>query len=72
MFKWLLDFSLGNRLLVLIAGVVLMGYGAFTLSRMPVDVFPDLNKPTVTIVTEAGGMAPEEVEQLITLPLETT
>ena len=72
MFKWLLDFSLGNRPLVLIAGVVLMGYGAFTLSRMPVDVFPDLNKPTVTIVTEAGGMAPEEVEQLITLPLETT
>lgn len=72
MFKWLLEFSLGNRLLVLIAGVVLMGYGAFTLSRMPVDVFPDLNKPTVTIVTEAGGMAPEEVEQLITLPLETT
>lgn len=72
MFKWLLDFSLANRLLVLIAGVVLMGYGAFTLSRMPVDVFPDLNKPTVTIVTEAGGMAPEEVEQLITLPLETT
>lgn len=72
MFKWLLDFSLGNRLLVLIAGAVLMGYGAFTLTRMPVDVFPDLNKPTVTIVTEAGGMAPEEVEQLITLPLETT
>ncbi|MFZ3118281.1 MAG: efflux RND transporter permease subunit [Variovorax sp.] len=72
MFKWLLEFSLGNRLLVIIAGVVLMGYGAFTLSRMPVDVFPDLNKPTVTIVTEAGGMAPEEVEQLITLPLETT
>jgi HME family heavy-metal exporter len=72
MFKRLLDFSLGNRLLVLIAATVLMGYGAFTLSRMPVDVFPDLNKPTVTIVTEAGGMAPEEVEQLITLPLETT
>ncbi|WPP46121.1 efflux RND transporter permease subunit [Pseudomonas sp. AN-1] len=72
MFKWLLDNSLGNRLLVIIASLVLMAYGAFTLSRMPVDVFPDLNKPTVTIMTEAGGMAAEEVEQLITFPLETT
>jgi len=72
MFKWLLDNSLTNRLLVIIASVVLMAYGAFTLSRTPVDVFPDLNKPTVTIMTEAGGMAAEEVEQLITFPLETT
>jgi HME family heavy-metal exporter len=72
MFKWLLEHSLNNRLLVLIASVVLMAYGAFTLSRTPVDVFPDLNKPTVTIMTEAGGMAAEEVEQLITFPLETT
>jgi len=72
MFKWLLDSSLANRLLVIIASVVLMGYGAFTLSRTPVDVFPDLNKPTVTVMTEAGGMAAEEVEQLITFPLETT
>ena len=72
MFKWLLANSLNNRLLVLIASVVLMAYGAFTLSTTPVDVFPDLNKPTVTIMTEAGGMAAEEVEQLITFPLETT
>lgn len=72
MFKWLLENSLSNRLLVLIASAVLMAYGAFTLSRTPVDVFPDLNKPTVTIMTEAGGMAAEEVEQLITFPLETT
>jgi len=71
MFKWLLENSLANRLLVLMAGAVLMAYGAFTLSRTPVDVFPDLNKPTVTIMTEAGGMAAEEVEQLITFPLET-
>ena len=72
MFKWLLDNSLTNRLLVIITSVVLMAYGAFTLSQTPVDVFPDLNKPTVTIMTEAGGMAAEEVEQLITFPLETT
>ena len=72
MFKWLFDNSLANRLLVIIASLVLMAYGAFTLSRTPVDVFPDLNKPTVTIMTESGGMAAEEVEQLITFPLETT
>src|SRR5687768_8573321 len=66
MFKWLLDSSLANRLLVIIAGLVLVAYGGFTLTTMPVDVFPDLNKPTVTIMTEAGGMAAEEVEQLIT------
>ncbi|MFH1658619.1 MAG: efflux RND transporter permease subunit [Pseudomonadota bacterium] len=72
MFKWLLENSLANRLLVIIASLVLMAYGAFTLSRTPVDVFPDLNKPTVTIMTESGGMAAEEVEQLITFPLETT
>ncbi|MDA0189445.1 MAG: efflux RND transporter permease subunit [Proteobacteria bacterium] len=72
MFKWLLDNSLANRLLVIIASLVLMAYGAYTLTRTPVDVFPDLNKPTVTIMTEAGGMAAEEVEQLITFPLETT
>lgn len=72
MFKGLLEASLANRLLVIIASVVLTAYGLFTLSRTPVDVFPDLNKPTVTIMTEAGGMAAEEVELLITFPLETT
>ncbi|NKE68654.1 efflux RND transporter permease subunit [Ramlibacter sp. RBP-2] len=72
MFKWLLANSLSNRLLVLIASAVVMAYGAWTLAQTPVDVFPDLNKPTVTIMTEAGGMAAEEVEQLITFPLETT
>ncbi|MBS0506561.1 MAG: efflux RND transporter permease subunit [Proteobacteria bacterium] len=72
MFKWLLEKSLTHRLLVLVAAAVLMAYGAYTLSRTPVDVFPDLNKPTVTVMTEAGGMAAEEVEQLITFPLETS
>ena len=72
MFKWLLEKSLGNRLLVALGALVLMAYAAFTLTTTPVDVFPDLNKPTVTIMTEAGGMAAEEVEQLITVPLEAT
>jgi heavy-metal exporter, HME family len=72
MFQWLLEKSLASRLLVLAASVVLMAYGAFEASRLPVDVFPDLNKPTVTLMTESGGMAPEEVEQLVTFPLETT
>jgi HME family heavy-metal exporter len=71
MFKWLLDTALANRLLVLLTAAVLMAQGVYTLSRTPVDVFPDLNQPTVTLMTEAGGMAPEEVEQLITFPLET-
>lgn len=72
MFKWLLENSLANRLLVLATAAVLMAYGAFTLSRTPVDVFPDLNKPTVTLMAEAGGMAAQEVEQLITFVLETS
>ena len=71
MFTWLLDFSLKNRMMVILLSAISMAYGAYTLSKMPVDVFPDLNKPTVTIMTEAGGMASEEVEQLITFPLET-
>ncbi|MGA0572771.1 efflux RND transporter permease subunit [Variovorax sp. VNK109] len=71
MFEKLVQFSLQNRLTVALMAAVLMLCGAFTLVQMPVDVFPDLNKPTVTLQAEAGGMAPEEVEQLITLPLET-
>ncbi|HOM15036.1 MAG TPA: efflux RND transporter permease subunit, partial [Rubrivivax sp.] len=71
MFKWLLQSSLAHRLLVIIASLALMAYGAYSLSRTPVDVFPDLDRPTVTLMTEAGGMAAEEVEQLITFPLET-
>jgi HME family heavy-metal exporter len=71
MFSYLIDTSLRQRLLVLAVSLLLVVYGTLTLRQMPVDVFPDLNKPTVTLMTEAEGMAPEEVESLITFPIET-
>ncbi|MDP2162645.1 MAG: efflux RND transporter permease subunit [Hydrogenophaga sp.] len=71
MFNWIVRTSLHNRLFVLVVAALLMIYGAITAWRTPVDVFPDLNKPLITVLTEAGGMAPEEVEQLVTIPLET-
>lgn len=72
MFNSIVRFSLHNRLFVLAAALMLMVYGAMTAWRTPVDVFPDLNKPVVTVLTEAGGMAPEEVEQLVSFPIETS
>jgi HME family heavy-metal exporter len=71
MFNFLVSASLRNRLFVLGAALILVIYGAMTLRNLPVDVFPDLNRPIVTLVTEAAGLAPEEVEQLVTFPLET-
>jgi HME family heavy-metal exporter len=71
MFNWIVHTSLRNRLFVLAIAALLMAYGGLTAWRTPVDVFPDLNKPLVTVLTEAGGMAPEEVEQLVSFPIET-
>ena len=71
MFDFIINASLKQRLIVLGFSLLLIIYGALTVRQMPVDVFPDLNKPMVTLMTEAGGMAPEEVEQLITFPVES-
>lgn len=67
----LIHFSLQNRVLVLAATVLLVIGGLYSAYTTEVDVFPDLNAPTVVIMTEAGGMATEEVEQLVTFPIET-
>jgi len=67
----LIQWALSNRALVLVAALVLTAFGIHTATRMPVDVFPDLTAPTVTIITEAHGMSPTEVETQVTFPVET-
>ena len=72
MLNKIIHFSLHNRIMVLVASVLLLVGGFYTAYHTEVDVFPDLTAPTVVVMTEANGMAAEEVEQLVTFPIETT
>ncbi len=72
MLNKIINFALNNRLLIVVASVLLIVFGSFIASRMEVDVFPDLTAPTVVVLTEARGLAPEEVEKLVTFPIETS
>ena len=67
----IIAWSLRNKLFVVLAGVLLLAWGGWQAARTPVDVFPDLTAPAVTVVTEAHGMAPTDVENLVTFPIET-
>lgn len=71
MLNKIIQYSLHNRMLVTLAAIALLVWGGVTMREMEVDVFPDLNAPTVVVMTEAQGMAPEEVERLVTFPVET-
>lgn len=71
MLNKIIQWSLKNRLIVVIAALALLIYGGIVATQSPVDVFPDLTAPTVTILTESHGLAPEEVESLVTLPIES-
>lgn len=71
MLNKIIQMSLGSRLAVLVGSVLLIVFGFHTITKMEVDVFPDLSAPTVVVMTEAEGMAPEEVERMVTFPIET-
>ena len=71
MFNVLVSASLRHRAFVLAAAAMLLAYGTLILPRIPIDVFPDLNRPIVTLIAETEGLAPQEVEQLVTFPIES-
>ena len=72
MINRIIHFSLNNRIIIIVCTAVLLIWGTLTLVRTEVDIFPDLNAPTVTVMTECSGLAPEEVERLVTYPIETS
>ena len=71
MFNQIVTASLRNRVLVLAASLLMIGLGSWIVPRLDIDVLPDLNRPTVTIQVESHGLAAEEVEQLVTFPIES-
>src|SRR6187455_805477 len=71
MLNRILQLSLNNRFLIVVSSIWLLIFGSYTANRMEVDVFPDLTAPTVVVLTESHGMAPDEVEKLVTFQIET-
>ncbi|MDB4766566.1 efflux RND transporter permease subunit, partial [bacterium] len=72
MLNGIIRFALHNRMLVAAIATFLLLYGGWQMSQLPIDVFPDLNRPRVVIMTEAHGLAPEEVETLVSFPIESS
>src|SRR5687767_4576404 len=72
MLNKIIRYALHNRLIIIAGAILLLIWGSYTASRMEVDVFPDLTAPTVVVITESHGMAPEEVEKLVTFPIESS
>jgi Cu/Ag efflux pump CusA len=71
MLNTIIRYALNHRLTVLFLTVATLTYGGWTISQLDIDVLPDLNRPVVTVLTESHGLAPEEVETLVTIPIET-